>query len=48
MADEGFEDQPPAPAAPPSGLADFVRENPIGAVIGAVIVGVLLGRLGIL
>lgn len=47
MADDDF-DEPPPPPPPPGGFEHFVRHNPIGAVVGALVIGVLLGRLGIL
>jgi hypothetical protein len=43
-----FEDEKLAPPPPPHGFEHFVRENPIAAVFGALIAGVVLGRLGIL
>jgi hypothetical protein len=48
MADEEFEDSPPPPPRPPHGFEHFVRENPTATVVGALIAGILLGRLGIL
>jgi hypothetical protein len=49
MAEEKFEDPPaPPPPPPPHGFEHFVRENPTAAVVGALIAGILLGRLGIL
>jgi hypothetical protein len=45
MAKEDFDDLPPPP---PHGFERFVRENATIAVIGAPVVGILLGRLGIL
>jgi hypothetical protein len=47
MADDKLDDVSPAPPSPNS-FDGFVRENPIAAVVGALIVGILLGRLGIL
>ena len=44
--EEDFEAVPPPP--PPQGFEHFVRQNPAAAVIGALIAGFLLGRLGIL
>ena len=49
MADEEFEDQEVPPPPPPArGFDRLVRENPIAAIASAFVVGVLLGRLGIL
>lgn len=49
MAEEEFEDEPPAPPPPPPhGFEHFVRHNPTAAVIGALVVGLVLGRFGIL
>ena len=42
--EEEFEAPPP----PPQGFEHFVRQYPIAAVVGAVVAGLLLGRLGIL
>jgi len=47
--DSAFEDDDLAPPPPPPhSFEHFVRENPVGAVVGALIVGIVLGRLGIL
>jgi hypothetical protein len=46
MAEEEEFEAPPPP--PPQGLEHFVRQYPIAAVIGALVAGLLLGRLGIL
>lgn len=46
MAEEELEDPPPPP--PPRRFEHFVRENPVAAVVGALITGIVLGRLGIL
>lgn len=49
MADEDdLEEAPSPPPPPPHGLEHFVRENPTAAVVGALIAGILLGRMGIL
>ncbi|HEY2009188.1 MAG TPA: hypothetical protein VGH23_09380 [Rhizomicrobium sp.] len=48
MAEEEFEDEPPPPPSPSHGFEHFVRENPTAAMVGAVVVGILLGRLVIL
>jgi hypothetical protein len=45
--EEDFEAAPPPPP-PPQGFDHFVRQNPAAAVIGALVAGFLLGRLGIL
>ena len=47
VEEEDFEAAPPPPP-PPQGFEQFVRQNPAAAVIGALIAGFLLGRLGIL
>jgi hypothetical protein len=45
--EEDFEATAPPPP-PPQGFDHFVRQNPAAAVIGALVAGFLLGRLGIL
>jgi hypothetical protein len=45
MTEPEDDDSIPAPPLPKSQFEEFVRENPIGAIIGAVIVGILLGKL---
>ena len=45
--EEDFEAAAPPPH-PPQGFDHFVRQNPAAAVIGALVAGFLLGRLGIL
>ena len=45
MAEEEFYDPPPP--TPPRGFEQFVRDNPKGTIIGALILGIILGRLGI-
>jgi hypothetical protein len=45
--EEDFEAAAPPPP-PPQGFDHFVRQNPAAAVIGALVAGFLLGRLGIL
>lgn len=47
MTEADFEEPPHPPPPPPKGFEDFVRRNPVGAVVGALIAGILLGRLGI-
>jgi len=46
--DEDVQDQPPPPRDYRHGFEDFVRENPIAAVVGALVAGILLARVGIL
>ena len=41
-------DTPPPMASPALGFEDFVRDHPLGAVMGALFVGIILGRMGIL
>jgi hypothetical protein len=44
MAEEDLGDpSPPTPA--PHGMEKFIRENPIAAIMGALVVGMLFGRL---
>jgi len=45
--EEDFEAASPPPP-PPQSFDHFVRQNPAAAVIGALVAGFLLGRLGIL
>ena len=45
--DAEFEDHPPPPS-PSRNLEQFVRENPIVALFGAFLAGVVIGRIGIL
>ena len=47
MSEESFE-EPLPPAEAPAGFDQFVRNNPVTAVIGALVIGLLLGRTGIL
>jgi hypothetical protein len=42
---EPEDDESPLPSR---GLGNFVRENPVAAISGALFVGILLGRLGII
>jgi hypothetical protein len=46
MAEEEEFEAPLPP--PPRGFEHFIRQNPAAAVIGALVAGLLLGRLGIL
>jgi hypothetical protein len=48
VADEFEDDVPPPPPPVEEGLDAFVRRNPTTSVVGALIAGILLGRLGIL
>jgi hypothetical protein len=48
MAEEEDFDAAAPPPPPPQGFDHFVRQNPAAAVIGALVAGFLLGRLGIL
>jgi hypothetical protein len=44
MAEEDFEGPTP-PALTSHGLEQFIRKNPIAATMGALVVGLLFGRL---
>lgn len=47
--DDVVDDAPPGPPpGSPDGLDDFVSRNPVTALFGAVLVGFLIGRLGLL
>ena len=48
MAEEEEFEDPPPPPPPPHGFEHFVRHNPTAAVVGALVVGVILGKIGLL
>jgi hypothetical protein len=49
MADEDLVDELAEPALPlRAGVEGFVREYPLAAVLGALVTGIILGRIGTL
>ena len=48
MAEEQDHEKVPTSSKPPALIISLIREKPIPTLVGAIVIGVLLGRLSIL